>query len=99
MKPVFADTGFFLALVNARDQYHQAATSLNASLVTPLLTTAWVLLEFANAIATSRARSEFGSTLARLRSERDAEIIAPSPELFDRGCELYTPRVRTKIGL
>ena len=92
MKPVFADTGFFLALVNARDQYHQAATSLNASLVTPLLTTAWVLLEFANAIATSRARSEFGSTLARLRSERDAEIIAPSPELFDRGCELYTSR-------
>ena len=43
MKPVFADTGFFLALVNARDQYHQAATNLNASLVTPLLTTAWVL--------------------------------------------------------
>ena len=65
MKPVFADTGFFLALVNARDQYHQAATNLNASLVTPLLTTAWVLLEFANAIATSRARSEFGITLAR----------------------------------
>ena len=92
MKPVFADTGFFLALVNARDQYHQTATSLNASLVTPLLTTAWVLLEFANAIATSRARSEFGSTLARLRSERDAEIVAPSPELFDRGCELYTSR-------
>jgi Predicted nucleic acid-binding protein, contains PIN domain len=92
MKPVFADTGFFLALVNARDQYHQAATSLNASLVTPLLTTAWVLLEFANAIATSRARSEFGSTLARLRSERGAEIIPPSPELFDRGCELYTSR-------
>ena len=87
MKPVFADTGFFLALVNARDQYHQAAKSLNASLVTPLLTTAWVLLEFANAIATSRARSEFGNTLARLRSEGDAEIIAPSPELFDRGCE------------
>jgi predicted nucleic acid-binding protein len=91
MKPVFADTGFFLALVNARDQYPQAAKNLNASLVTPLLT-AWVLLEFANAIATSRARSEFGITLARLRSERDAEIIAPSPELFDRGCELYTSR-------
>jgi predicted nucleic acid-binding protein len=31
MNPVFADTGFFLALVNPRDQYHQAATSLNAS--------------------------------------------------------------------
>jgi len=31
MNPVFADTGFFLALVNPRDQY-QAATSLNASL-------------------------------------------------------------------
>jgi predicted nucleic acid-binding protein len=26
MKPVFADTGFFLALVNPRDQYHGSST-------------------------------------------------------------------------
>jgi len=92
MKAVFADTGFFLAVINPRDQYYQAATQLNATLVAPLLTTAWVLLEFANAVATSRARGHFKTILTRLSSEPDAEIIEPNAELFNRGCELYTSR-------
>jgi hypothetical protein len=92
MKPVFADTGFFLALINPRDQYHRSAAELNSRLTAPLVTTAWVLLEFANAISASRARERFERVLASLRSESDAQIIAPEPDLFDRGCELYISR-------
>jgi predicted nucleic acid-binding protein len=92
MKAVFADTGFFLALINPRDQYYRASAELNAALAVPLLTTAWVLLEFANALATSRARERFEGLIARLSSEPDAEIIAPEAELFHRGCELYIAR-------
>jgi predicted nucleic acid-binding protein len=92
MKPVFADTGFFLALINPRDQYHRSAAELNSGLSVPLLTTAWVLLEFANAISASRARERFERVLVRLRSESDATIIAPEPDLFDRGCQLYISR-------
>ena len=40
------------------------------------MTTAWVLLEFANAISASRARERFERVLVRLRSEPDAKIIA-----------------------
>ncbi len=65
---------------------------MNAVLGMPLATTAWVLLEFANAIAASRARERFEHVLARLRLEEDAEIIAPAPDLFDRGCEFYIAR-------
>ena len=89
MKAVFADTAFFLALINPRDQYHRSAVQMNAALEMPLVTTAWVLLEFANAIAASRARERFERVLARLRSEGDAEIIAPEPNLFDSGCEFF----------
>jgi predicted nucleic acid-binding protein len=92
MRPVFADTGFFLALINPRDQYHLPATELNCQLKSPLVTTAWVLLEFANAISASRARDRFGSVLGRLRSEADVSIIDPQPELFDSGCQLYISR-------
>jgi len=92
MKPVFADTGFFLALINPRDQYHRAAADLNSRLSAPLVTTAWVLPEFANAISASRAREGFGLVLMRLRSQSDATIIAPEPDLFDRGCQLYISR-------
>ena len=92
MKAVFADTAFFLALINPRDQYHRAAVKLNAALDVPLVTTAWVLLEFANAIAASPARAQFERVLARLASEPDAEVIAPEPDLFDWGCKLYSAR-------
>jgi predicted nucleic acid-binding protein len=84
-----SDTAFFLALINPRDQYHRSAVEMNAVLAMPLVTTAWVLLEFANAIAASRARAHFERVLARLRLEPDAEIIAAEPDLFDRGCEFY----------
>jgi hypothetical protein len=92
MKPVFADTAFFLALINPRDQYHGSASELNSRLTVPLITTAWVLLEFANAISASHARARFERVLVRLRSESDATIIAPEPDLFDRGCQLYISR-------
>ncbi len=65
---------------------------MNAALDTPLVTTAWVLLEFANAIAASHARERFAPVLTGLRSQLDAEIIAPEPNLFNRGCEFYSAR-------
>ena len=92
MKPVFADTAFFLALINPRDQYHRSAVELNARLSAPLVTTAWVLLEFANAISASHARRSFERVTVRLRSESDVTIIAPDADLFDRGCQLYISR-------
>jgi hypothetical protein len=89
MKPVFADTGFFLALINPRDQYHRSARELNSGLTVPLITTAWVLLELANAISASVSRRQFEQVLTRLRSESDATIIDPTPELFELGCRFY----------
>ena len=92
MTAVFGDTSFFVALINSRDQHHQRALHLNASLAAPMVTTAWVLLEFANGIAKSQSRRDFGGTLNKLRSQPDAEIIPPDQALFDRGCELYISR-------
>jgi uncharacterized protein len=92
MKPVFADTVFFLALINPRDQHHQRAEELNAALESPLLTTAWVLLELANALSASRSRLRFAQVLSGLRAAPNVEIIAPDAALFERGCQLYIDR-------
>ena len=92
MKAVFADTAFLVALVNPRDQYHARAAELNAELESPLVTTAWVLLEFANAVSASRSRVQFERVLNGLRSAENVEIIAPDAGLFDRGCQLYITR-------
>ncbi len=92
MKPVFADTAFFLALINSRDQHHQRAAELNANLESPLITTSWVLLELANALSASRSRARFEQVLTRLRAEPNVEIVAPDADLFERGCNLYIAR-------
>ncbi len=92
MKPVFADTAFFLALVNPRDQYHRSAMELNTQLKIPLVTTAWVLLEFANAVSASHGRKNFELVLTALRNQSDAKIVAPDSDLFERGCNFYISR-------
>ena len=92
MKAVFADTAFFLALVNPRDQHHARAMELNAELESALVTTAWVLLEFANAVSASRSRVQFQRVLNGLRTTPNVEIIAPTQEDFERGCKLYVAR-------
>lgn len=92
MKPVFADTAFFLALINSRDQYHASAVNLNSTLEAPLLTTAWVLLEFGNAVSASRSRAGFERVLNGLRAAETVEIIPPDASLFERGCKLYIDR-------
>ena len=92
MKAVFADTAFFLALVNPRDQHHARAMELNAELESALVTTAWVLLEFANAVSASRSRVQFQRVLKSLRATPNVEIIAPTHEDFERGCEVDVAR-------
>jgi uncharacterized protein len=92
MKAAFADTAFFLALINPRDQYHERAAELNAGLESSLLTTAWVLLELANAVSASRSRRRFERVLLGLRTTPNVEIVSPDAALFERGCQFYIDR-------
>ncbi len=92
MKPVFADTVFFLALINRRDQYHQSAVDHYASLSESLLTTAWILVELANAISASPLRRQFEHVLEALNEQSDAKVVEPSTELYNEGCRLYLSR-------
>ena len=99
MNAVFADTAFFLALINPRDQYHERAAELNAAIESSLLTTAWVLLELANALSASRSRLRFSQVMNGLRAAPNVEIIAPDAALFERGCQLYIDRTDKQWSL
>lgn len=99
MRGVFADTAFYLALINPRDQFHRSAVALNDALESPMVTTAWVMLEFANALAESRGRERFAQVIQDLRSEADVTLIEPEQGLFDRGCQLYGARADKEWSL
>ena len=92
MTPVFADTAYFLALLNPADQWHSQARALSARPSTLLVTTEFVLTEVGDALSQPENRSRFARLLALLRSQPDAEIVPASAALFHRGCELHGAR-------
>ena len=92
MTPCFADAFYFLAMLNPHDEAHAFAVALASSLRRPMVTTAWVLTEVADALAETPNRALFGTLLARLRSDPRAVVVPTTDDLFKRGVELYEER-------
>jgi hypothetical protein len=91
MNALFADTFYFLALVNSHDTHHDIAARYDA--VQPvLITTAWVLTEVGDALSASENRGIFLELLDLLRGNSDVHIVPPTSELFSRGTELFRQR-------
>lgn len=86
MTPVFADTFFFLALVNPRDAAHAAAIAGAETRRDPLVTTAWVLTEVADGLARSTDRHLVPKIIADLNQEPRDIVVPASQELFERAC-------------
>ncbi len=53
MNPVFADTYYFLALLNKGDAAHAKAAALAQEITDPVVTSAWVLTELGDALLDS----------------------------------------------
>jgi len=92
MTGVFADTFYYLALVSSADHAHEKSSMFSRAFVGHTVTTAWVLTEVADALASPPQRSVFLALLRRLRDDPDVTIAPPTPELFERGVESYGRR-------
>jgi predicted nucleic acid-binding protein len=90
--PVFADTFFFLALLNEKDDQREKAVVLSASLRQPIVTTTWVLTELADGLADTSGRGLFHPFVARFESDSRAIIAPPTQDLFDRSSKFYHDR-------
>lgn len=92
MHTVFADTFYDLAVLNVQDQHHAAAQELARQRALRFVTTPWVLVEVADAFASSPARRRIGAFVERLRANPKVEIVSATEQLFDRGLALYDAR-------
>ena len=91
MTASFADTFFFLALLDRTDQHHQkVAAWVSAESSGRITTTRWVLAETANALAASKYRVAVAEFLAQVESDPWLTIVEPSDVLYHRGLELYS---------
>jgi uncharacterized protein len=86
---VFADAFYFVARLNRRDQYHQQVLKFSRDFRARLLTSDWVLMEVADALAESESRVRVRDFIWHLRQSAACEIVQASRELLDRALGLY----------
>jgi predicted nucleic acid-binding protein len=90
--PCFADTFFFLALLNRRDAaHHQLALEANR-VDRPVVTSAWVLLELADHLCDVHNRHLVREVRDALAQDPRYEIVAAHQALLDRAIQLYDRR-------
>ena len=89
---VFADTFYFLALLDQRDEHHKRVLGFAASYRDELVTTRWVLAEVANALGGSPIRIATIKFLQRLETDASFRIISDNDSLYERGFALYAAR-------
>ncbi len=102
MNEVFADSGYFIALLLPRDQHgeraHRAAAALDGVRV---VTTEMVLVELFAAASRQgyRPRREVSAFLQQLRDDPNVTIIPQTPEQFDAAAQLYSQRLDQRYSL
>lgn len=92
MTTVFADTYYFLAIINPGEREHQRAVEYSIRSRVRLVTTTWVLLEVGNALSRGSNRRLFSQLVAELNESPESEVVPPSESLFASGIELYDER-------
>jgi predicted nucleic acid-binding protein len=91
MRQVFADTGYWIALVNPRDQIHAKAVCVTQQFSSArILTSEMVLAEVLNSFSDAGPlRHAIGSMVQRLRGNRDVIIVPQTSEQFESALRRY----------
>jgi predicted nucleic acid-binding protein len=91
MRQVFADTGYWIALVNPRDQIHAKAVSVTQQLSSArIFTSEMVLAEVLNSFSDAGPlRQAVGSMVQKLRGNRDVIIVPQTSEQFESALRRY----------
>jgi len=90
--PRFADTGYYLGLVNPRDALHERAVELSRSVVGPVVTTAWVIQDLADGLSAPKLRAAFLRVFEAIEDDPATIVVEFDPDLWRRGLSLFAQR-------
>ena len=93
MRLAFADTYYFLALLNSREERHPQALEAARDTQLRIVTTEWVLTEFGDAYSDPKDRGDFVAFYRALLNQPNIRIVHSDTALFNRGVELFERRV------
>jgi uncharacterized protein len=90
MKQIFADTSYWIGLVNPRDQIHPKVMKITQQLTSVrLLTTEMVLVELLNTFSDSPFRRAVSGMVLKLRNDRNVRIVPQTSEQFESALRRY----------
>lgn len=93
MRPVFADTSFYIAFANPADEFYAAACDAGSRVNGRMVTTDCVLVELGNYFRSATGRELFLTLWRMLRDDAGTEIVPCSPEILAAGVRLYGERM------
>ena len=92
MKVVFADTFYFLALLDERDAAHKRAVAASRAPGLTLVTTEFVLIELADALCKPTQRDEVLALWKVVETDPAFRVVRASSEVVQQGMKLYRER-------
>jgi uncharacterized protein len=92
MKTVFADTYFFLAILNRADPTHERAVALSRQIRSVRVTTDWIITELADGLAKVGHRERFMDLYRHIQLSPAIRVVPASRALLEEGISLYGAR-------
>jgi predicted nucleic acid-binding protein len=89
---VFADTAYFIALLNGKDSAHEHALTYARQRFREIGVTDFVLLELADAFSRPPDRGDFLTMDKHVRRTPTYTVVPVSAELLQRGRDLFAAR-------
>ena len=81
MNCLFADTSFYIALANPKDNLHEIAVRASDQWDGKVVTSEYILLELGNYLHNLQGRQVFLDLFQTLQEDEDTQIVPASPSL------------------
>ena len=91
MSLVFADSYYFLALLNPKDAGHEKAVAVSEPSAR-LVTTQWILAEVGDALSAPKDRGRFAALIDQLNADASVSVVPASDADFQRGVAMFRQR-------
>jgi len=92
MSKTFADTFYYLALLNPGDEAHALALEATANRSGTLVTSQWVLTEVGDAMAAPATRRRYTDLIDAIESDPDTIVVPADAATFQHGIALFRQR-------
>lgn len=92
MNRVFADTAFYVAIVNARDDLHESARTFSETYTGPVITTEYVLVELRHWFIRNGCRDQYPAVANAIRTDPHTTVIPADGNLLAEAAQLYASR-------